>query len=121
MGASPKWRGKTPGLNCGSFRRSARLAHAGEPPVQRATRLANPTARQLRRTQGAIRPLPKPADGPIVRRSPRADPGPFILRYCNGVVDEATEVRSLTISPPHRRTVPYDGSRRLTGRAPVSE
>ena len=47
-----------------------------------------------------MRPLPKPAEGPIVRRSPRADPGPFILRYCNGVVDEATEVRSLTISPP---------------------
>src|SRR5438309_11112095 len=99
MGASPRR------LNCGSFRMSARLAHAGEPPVQRATRLANPTARQLRRTQGAIRTLPKPAEGPIVRRSPRA--GPFILRYCNGVVDEATEVRSLTISPPpHRRAVP---------------
>src|SRR5206468_10768844 len=94
------------GLECGSFRGSGGLAHAGGPAVQRATRLANPTARQLRRTQGAIRPLPRPAEGLIVRRSPRVDPGPFILRYCNGVVDEATEVRSLTISPPHRRTVP---------------
>ena len=85
MGASERW------LNCGSLSTSARLAHAGEPPVQTATSMTSPTAREPRRTHGAgIRALARPAKGPIAR-------GMFMLR----LLRRRQEQQSSTTGSPY--------------------